>query len=81
MGKESKPSPSLPQVNDIFIKVGGSRDLSVKVLNYVVMRLLYRMVSYAVGDPRMSKSCYPTRQNIPSRSFRGKNEVEWVRGE
>ena len=81
MGKESKPSPSLPQVNDILIKVGGSRDLSVKVLNYVVMRLLYRMVSYAVGDPRMSKSCYPTRQNIPLRSFRGKIEVEWVRGE
>ena len=72
---------SLPQVNDILIKVGGSRDLSVEVQKYVVMRLLYGMVSYAVGDPRLSKSCYPTRQNIPARSFRGKKEVEGVWGE
>jgi hypothetical protein len=49
---------SLPQVKDIPTKVEGSRDLSVKEQKYVVMRLLYRMVSNVVGDPRLSKSCY-----------------------
>jgi len=63
---------SLPQVKDIPTKVEGSRDLSVKEQKYVVMRLLYRMVSNVVGDPRLSQSCYPTRHNIPARSFRGK---------
>ena len=50
---------SLPQVKDIPTKEEGSRDLSVKEQKYVVMRLLYRMVSNVVGDPRLSKSCYP----------------------
>ena len=63
---------SLPQVNDIPTKVEASRDLSVKEQKYVVMRLLFRMVSNVVGDTRLSQSCYPTRHNIPARSFRGK---------
>jgi hypothetical protein len=37
-------------VKDIPTKVEGSRDLSVKEQKYVVMRLLYRMVSNVLGE-------------------------------
>jgi len=62
----------MPQVKRITTEVKGERDLSVKEPRNVVMRLLYRHVSRVVGDPRLTKNSYPTRHNIPARSFRGK---------
>jgi len=62
----------MPQVKRITTEVKGERDLSVKEPKNVVMRLLYRHVSRVVGDPRLTKNSYPTRHNIPARSFRGK---------
>jgi len=63
---------NIKQVLKIPTEMDGTRDLSVKEPKHVVMRLLYRMVSKVVGDPRLSKINYPTPQNIPARSFRGK---------
>ena len=59
------------------VKVEGSRDLSVKEQKLVVMRLLYRMVSNVVGDPRLAQSYYPTRQTeCPCQEFQ-EQEGEW----
>ena len=63
---------NLSQVKRIPTEMEGTRDLSVREQKNVVMRLLYRQVSKVVGDPRLSKTNYPSPLNIPARSFRGK---------
>ena len=63
----------MQQVIKIKTSVDGQRDTTVMEPKIVPMRLLYRSVSRVAGDPRVSKSSYPTRQPpIPSRVLRGK---------
>lgn len=63
----------MPHVIKIKTTVDGQRDTTVMENKIVPMRLLYRSVSRVVGDPRVSRSSYPTRQPPrPSRVFRGK---------
>jgi len=63
----------MPHVIKIKTAVDGQRDTTVMENKIVPMRLLYRSVSRVVGDPRVSRSSYPTRQPPrPSRVFRGK---------